>query len=193
MIHHMCQTWSQYTWWFCSRPSFGPLEPRCDTHLAAGSPGSRAGPSGSYPAAVVRADVLHVLDHSGPPGHPSAADVSRHGRAPSIHDSHPSAHQCSYPSNVVYYTSCSSGCSRASHSVRTPATFLWSFHLSAQAGHPGLLGPGRRTSQHSATSASIVYCHHYCCGYFCDCSSSSRSCTPASVRVSTSSSLYHRY
>ena len=30
MIHHMCETWSQHTWWLCSRPSFGPLKPGCD-------------------------------------------------------------------------------------------------------------------------------------------------------------------
>jgi hypothetical protein len=30
MIHHMCETWSQQTWWLCSRPGFGPLKPGCD-------------------------------------------------------------------------------------------------------------------------------------------------------------------
>jgi hypothetical protein len=30
MIHHMCETWSQHTWWLCSRPGFGPLKPGCD-------------------------------------------------------------------------------------------------------------------------------------------------------------------
>jgi hypothetical protein len=30
MIHHMCETWSQHTWWLCSRPGFGPLKPWCD-------------------------------------------------------------------------------------------------------------------------------------------------------------------
>jgi hypothetical protein len=24
MIHHMCETWSQHTWWLCLRPGFGP-------------------------------------------------------------------------------------------------------------------------------------------------------------------------
>jgi hypothetical protein len=31
MIHHMCETWSQHTWWLCSRPGFGPLKPGCDS------------------------------------------------------------------------------------------------------------------------------------------------------------------
>jgi hypothetical protein len=26
----MCETWSQHTWWLCSRPGFGPLKPGCD-------------------------------------------------------------------------------------------------------------------------------------------------------------------
>jgi hypothetical protein len=30
MIHHMCETWSQHTWWLCSRLGFGPLKPGCD-------------------------------------------------------------------------------------------------------------------------------------------------------------------
>jgi hypothetical protein len=30
MIHHMCETWSQHTWWLCSHPGFGPLKPGCD-------------------------------------------------------------------------------------------------------------------------------------------------------------------
>jgi hypothetical protein len=30
MIHHMCETWSQHTWWLCLRPGFGPLKPGCD-------------------------------------------------------------------------------------------------------------------------------------------------------------------
>jgi hypothetical protein len=30
MIHHMCETWSQHTWWLCSRPGFGPLKPGSD-------------------------------------------------------------------------------------------------------------------------------------------------------------------
>jgi hypothetical protein len=29
MIHHMCETWSQHTWWLCLRPGFGPLKPGC--------------------------------------------------------------------------------------------------------------------------------------------------------------------
>jgi hypothetical protein len=35
MIHHMCETWSQHTWWLCSRPGFGPLKPGCDTNSIA--------------------------------------------------------------------------------------------------------------------------------------------------------------
>jgi hypothetical protein len=31
MIHHMCETWSQHTWWLCSRLGFGPLKPGCDS------------------------------------------------------------------------------------------------------------------------------------------------------------------
>jgi hypothetical protein len=26
----MCETWSQHTWWLCSRPGFGPLKSGCD-------------------------------------------------------------------------------------------------------------------------------------------------------------------
>jgi hypothetical protein len=33
MIHHMCETWSQHTWWLCSRPGLGALKPGCDTSL----------------------------------------------------------------------------------------------------------------------------------------------------------------
>jgi hypothetical protein len=32
MIHHMCETWSQHTWWLCSRPGLGAPKPGCDTH-----------------------------------------------------------------------------------------------------------------------------------------------------------------
>jgi hypothetical protein len=31
MIHHMCETWSQHTWWLCSRPGLGAPKPGCDT------------------------------------------------------------------------------------------------------------------------------------------------------------------
>jgi hypothetical protein len=27
-MHHMCETWSQHTWWLCLRPGFGPLKTR---------------------------------------------------------------------------------------------------------------------------------------------------------------------
>jgi hypothetical protein len=30
MIHHMCETWSQHTWWLCSRPGLGAPKPECD-------------------------------------------------------------------------------------------------------------------------------------------------------------------
>jgi hypothetical protein len=30
MIHHMCETWSQHTWWLCSHPGLGALKPGCD-------------------------------------------------------------------------------------------------------------------------------------------------------------------
>jgi hypothetical protein len=30
MIHHMCETWSQHTWWWCSRPGLGAPKPGCD-------------------------------------------------------------------------------------------------------------------------------------------------------------------
>jgi hypothetical protein len=30
MNHHMCETWSQHTWWLCSHPGFGPLKSGCD-------------------------------------------------------------------------------------------------------------------------------------------------------------------
>jgi hypothetical protein len=32
MIHHMCETWSQHTWWLCSRPSLGALKTRVWHH-----------------------------------------------------------------------------------------------------------------------------------------------------------------
>jgi hypothetical protein len=31
-MHHMCETWSQHTWWLCSRPGFGPLKSGCDSN-----------------------------------------------------------------------------------------------------------------------------------------------------------------
>jgi hypothetical protein len=31
MIHHMCETWSQHTWWLCSRPGLGAPKSGCDT------------------------------------------------------------------------------------------------------------------------------------------------------------------
>jgi hypothetical protein len=31
MIHHMCETWSQHTWWLCSRPGLGAPKPGCDS------------------------------------------------------------------------------------------------------------------------------------------------------------------
>jgi hypothetical protein len=30
MNHHMCETWSQHTWWLCSRPGLGAPKPGCD-------------------------------------------------------------------------------------------------------------------------------------------------------------------
>jgi hypothetical protein len=30
MIHHMCEAWSQHTWWLCSRPGLGAPKPGCD-------------------------------------------------------------------------------------------------------------------------------------------------------------------
>jgi hypothetical protein len=30
MIHHMCETWSQHTWWLCSHPGLGALKSGCD-------------------------------------------------------------------------------------------------------------------------------------------------------------------
>jgi hypothetical protein len=37
MIHHMCETWSQHTWWLCSRPGLGAPKSGCDTDLARSS------------------------------------------------------------------------------------------------------------------------------------------------------------
>jgi hypothetical protein len=31
MIHHMCETWSQHTWWLCSRPGLGAPKSGCDS------------------------------------------------------------------------------------------------------------------------------------------------------------------
>jgi hypothetical protein len=36
MIHHMCETWSQHTWWLCSRPGLGVPKPGCDKALGLG-------------------------------------------------------------------------------------------------------------------------------------------------------------
>jgi hypothetical protein len=30
MNHHMCETWSQHTWWLCSRPGLGAPKSGCD-------------------------------------------------------------------------------------------------------------------------------------------------------------------
>jgi hypothetical protein len=94
--------------------------------LAAGSLSSRAGSSGSHPTTDVRADVVHVPDYSGPPGHPSAAALGRQGRAPSVYDT-----SFNILVFLVCFASCSSGCSYASYSVRTSTTLFWSCHLSA--------------------------------------------------------------
>jgi hypothetical protein len=34
MIHHMCETWSQHTWYLCSRSGLGASKPRCDKDLS---------------------------------------------------------------------------------------------------------------------------------------------------------------
>jgi hypothetical protein len=38
MIHHMCETWSQHTWWLCLRPGLGPPKPGCDNSPQASTP-----------------------------------------------------------------------------------------------------------------------------------------------------------
>jgi hypothetical protein len=137
-------------------------------------------------------NALNVLDNSGPPGHPPAIAPCRQGRAPSIHDAYFSAHRCSASSSVVCSTSGSSGCYCSTSSVRTPTPLVWSFYLSTQAGHLGLLDTGRRTRQRSAASATSDCCYHCCRGGVHDCSSSGGSCTIAYIRVSTSSRFYYR-
>jgi hypothetical protein len=36
MIHHMCETWSQHTWWLCSRAGLGAPKSGCDTWAVIG-------------------------------------------------------------------------------------------------------------------------------------------------------------
>jgi hypothetical protein len=166
--------WS-WGWWLqccssnycsCSWPYFG-YDPSVSYSAVgshgsgAGSSGSRAGQTGRYPAAVVQVDVVHVSDHSGLLGHPSAAAVTRQGRASAFHDSHPSAHRCSDPSSAVRSSSYSSGCGHASYSVKTPAPFFWFVHLFAQAGHPGLLGLGHRWPWASMLLCSDTWDFYY--------------------------------
>jgi hypothetical protein len=90
------------------------------------------------------------------------------------------------------HPSSSSGNDYASHSARTPSSFVWSFFLSVPAGHSGLLVAGHQLCQCSTASATSSYCYHCCCGGGCDLFSSGSSCNAASVRVSTSSSFYGR-
>jgi hypothetical protein len=115
------------------------------SYAAAGSSGSRAGSTGSHPAADVQTDALHVSINSGPLGHSAAAAFGRQGRAPSVYDSYPSAHRCLAPTSSVCLSSISSGNCCTSSSGRTPASSFWSF--SAPAGHSRLLVAGHQNRQ----------------------------------------------
>jgi hypothetical protein len=64
---------------------------------------------------------------------------------------------------------------------KDPATFIWSFFLSALAGHPGLLVAGYQLRQCSAASATSSCCYHCCCGGVYDLFSSDSSCSVALV------------
>jgi hypothetical protein len=134
----------------------------CDTsvsYTAAGSSGSRAGSTGIYPAADVRMDAIHVLNHSGPSGNSAAAALGRHHWAPGLYDSYPSAYLCLAATSLVCPSSSSSGSHCASDSGRTPTSSFWSFSLSAPADHSGLLVTcrwNRQCSAASATSAAVT-------------------------------------
>jgi hypothetical protein len=78
----------------------------------------------------------------------------------------------------------------AIYSVKTSATLFWS-SISPLRRSPCTSLPRSSDQSCLATTASSVCCRHSCHVYLCDCSSSSRSSTAASIRVSTS--LYRRY
>jgi hypothetical protein len=173
-----CPCWSSCYW-----PCFG-----CNTTVSY----SAAGSSGSSPAADVWENALHVSDYSGQTGRSAVAAFGRQGWAPGIYDPHSSAYQCLASSCSVCTSSSSSGHCCTSDSGRTHTTFVWSFSLTASAGHPGLLVAGYQLLHCLVVSATSACCYHCCCGGVYDHFSSDSSCSAASVRFSTSSSFYDR-
>jgi hypothetical protein len=160
--------------------------------MAQGHISLSAGTTDSGPAADVWENAIHVSDYSGQTEHSATAASSRQGWAPGLHDSHSSAYRCSASSCSVCTPTSSLGSDCASHSGRTPSSFVWSFFLSAPARLPGLLIAGHQLRQCSAASATSSCCYHCCYGGVCDLFSSGSSYSAASVQVSTSSSFYGR-
>jgi hypothetical protein len=62
-----------------------------------------------------------------------------------------------------------------------PSSYIWSFFLSALAGHPGFHVVGHWLRQLLAASATSSCCFHCHCGSFCDFFGSGSSCSVASI------------
>jgi hypothetical protein len=69
MIHHMCETWSQHTWWLCSRPGLGAPKPGCDRSgmrgmLTVGRNLDRTGqPLSTYLATLILSKLFLIFSH----------------------------------------------------------------------------------------------------------------------------------
>ena len=69
MIHHMCETWSQHTWWLCSCPGLGSLKPGCDRSgirgmLTVGRNLDRTGqPFSTYLATLILSKLFLIFSH----------------------------------------------------------------------------------------------------------------------------------
>jgi hypothetical protein len=69
MIHHMCETWSQHTWWLCSHPGFGPIKPGSDRSgirgmLTVGRNLGRTGqPLFTYLATLILSKLFLIFSH----------------------------------------------------------------------------------------------------------------------------------
>jgi hypothetical protein len=65
----MCETWSQHTWWLCSRPGLGAPKPGCDRSgirgmLTVGRSLDRTGqPLSTYLATLILSKLFLIFSH----------------------------------------------------------------------------------------------------------------------------------
>jgi hypothetical protein len=59
MIHHMCETWSQHTWWLCSRPGLGAPNLGVITEQAPSEPQARWSTHRSFARIHVQGRTSH--------------------------------------------------------------------------------------------------------------------------------------